>query len=70
MKKNQHIDLSVKKSILWDRCLLNLSFTTLFYKHIFWVCKKKHNLDKVIGNIAEMQNKMTSEMSEERGIEK
>ena len=70
MKKNQHIDSSVKKLILWDRCLLNLSFTTLFYKHIFWVCKKKHNLDKVIDNIAKMQNKMPSEMSSERGIKK
>jgi SAM-dependent methyltransferase len=70
MKKNQHIDSSVKKLILWDRCLLNLSFTTLFYKHIFWVCKKKHNLDKVIDNIAKMQNKMPSEMSSEREIKK
>jgi SAM-dependent methyltransferase len=68
IKKNRHVDLSIKKKILWDRCILNLSFTTLFYKHIFWVCKKNHSLEEVIGVIGKMQNEMSEEMILEREI--
>ena len=68
IRKNRHVDLSIKKKILWDRCILNLSFTTLFYKHIFWVCKKNHSLEEVIGVIGKMQNKMPEEMILEREI--
>jgi len=68
IRKNNHIDLSIKKRILWDRCLLNLSFSTLFYKHIFWVCKKNHSLEEVIGVIDKMQNQMSEEMILEREI--
>ena len=70
IRKNRHIDLSIKKRILWDRLLLNLSFTTLFYKHIFWVCKKNHSLGEVIKTIDEMQNEMPEEMVLEREIVK
>jgi len=68
IRKNRHVDLSIKKKILWDRCILNLSFTTLFYKHIFWVCKKNHSLEEVIGVIGKMQNEMSEEMILEREI--
>ena len=68
IRKNRHVDLSIKKKILWDRCMLNLSFTTLFYKHIFWVCKKNHSLEEVIGVIGKMQNEMSEEMILEREI--
>ena len=70
IRKNKHINLSIKKRILWDRLLLNLSFTTLFYKHIFWVCKKNHSLGEVIKTIDEMQNEMPEEMVLEREIVK
>ncbi|MDG2159213.1 MAG: class I SAM-dependent methyltransferase [Gammaproteobacteria bacterium] len=70
MKRNQHIDINKKKKILWDRYLLNISFTTLFYKHLFWVCKKKYNLDEVMRSINKMQEKIPEEMISEREIVK
>ena len=68
MKKNKHIDVATKRSVLWDRCLLNLSFTTLFYKHIFWICKKNSELDEVIENINKMQEKVSDQIISEREI--
>ena len=68
IKKNKHIGLSVKKRILWDRCWLNVSFTTLFCKHVFWVCKKNNNFEEVIESIGKMQNQMSEEMISEREI--
>ena len=68
IRKNKHIDLNIKKRILWSRCWLNLSFTTLFCKHIFWVCKKNNNFEEVIENISKMQNQMPEEMISEREI--
>ena len=42
-------DSSVKKLILWDRCLLNLSFTTGVKKpHAYKSIKGLEHLDKVI----------------------
>ena len=70
IKKNKHIDLSIKKRILWDRCWLNLSFTTLFCKHIFWVCKKNNDFEEVMKNIKKMQNQVPEEMVLEREIVK
>ncbi|MBT6733722.1 MAG: methyltransferase domain-containing protein [Gammaproteobacteria bacterium] len=67
-KKNQHINMSIKKKILWQRCLLNLSFTTLFRKHIFWVCKKNFDHDDVIEDINKMQEKMSEDIVSEREI--
>ena len=67
-KKNQHINMSIKKKILWQRCLLNLSFTTLFHKHIFWVCKKNFDHDDVIEDINKMQEKMSEDIVSEREI--
>ena len=68
MRKNKHIALSIKKRVLWDRCRLNLSFTTLFCKHVFWVCKKNNNFEEVIEAIGKMQNQMPEEMISEREI--
>ena len=67
-KKNQHIDMERKKQILWQRCLLNLSFTTLFHKHIFWICKKTFDNDEVIEDINTMQERISDEIMSEREI--
>ncbi len=40
-KKNSHVEQGKKQKILWERVKLNLSPTTLFYKHIFWELQKK-----------------------------
>ena len=68
IRKNKHIGLSVKKKILWDRFWLNVSFTTLFCKHVFWICKKNNNFEEVIKAIGKMQNQMPEEMISEREI--
>ena len=68
IRKNKHIGLSVKKRILWDRFWLNVSFTTLFCKHVFWICTKNNNFEEVIKAISKMQNQMPEEMISEREI--
>lgn len=50
--KNEHIDASQRKAILWDRVKLNLSPQTLFGKHIFWVLRKDKD---VADRIAELK---------------
>lgn len=70
IKKNKHVEKSIKRKILWDRCLLNISFTTLFYKHIFWISKKRFDLDEVMDNLSKMQDKMSEEMVSDREIVK
>lgn len=42
-KKNDHIPKEVRKRILWKHVRLNLSWKTLFCKHIFWVLEKEYN---------------------------
>ena len=68
IRKNKHIGLSVKKRILWDRFWFNVSFTTLFCKHVFWICTKNNNFEEVIKAIGKMQNQMPEEMILEREI--
>ncbi len=49
--KNNHVEQNRRYSILWDRLKLNLSSTTLFYKHIFWVIRKKKEYSEVIEDL-------------------
>ncbi|MEA3523679.1 MAG: class I SAM-dependent methyltransferase [Campylobacterota bacterium] len=56
-KKNTQIDQETRRDILWKRVKLNLSPTTLFYKHIFWEMKKANSLDETINKLREMQRK-------------
>lgn len=53
--KNPHVEQDKKRKILWERVKLNLSPTTLFYKHIFWVLQKDGNLNEVIAKLKDMQ---------------
>ncbi len=45
-KKNDHIPKEVRKRILWKHVKLNLSWKTLFCKHIFWVLEKEYSHDE------------------------
>ena len=54
-KKNSHIEQNKKNSILWERVKLNLSPTTLFYKHIFWEVEKNKELNEVVTELKLMQ---------------
>jgi len=56
-KKNSHVSQDKKQKILWGRVKLNISPTTLFYKHIFWEMKKEYDMDEVISNFKDMQRK-------------
>ena len=56
-RKNPHVENEKKQAILWERVKLNLSPTTLFYKHIFWELRKEYNLDEVIAVLKHMQKK-------------
>lgn len=53
--KNPQVDKATKRKILWERVKLNLSPTTLFYKHIFWEMKKANSLDETIERLRNMQ---------------
>ncbi|MFT4845461.1 MAG: ubiquinone/menaquinone biosynthesis C-methylase UbiE [Cellvibrionaceae bacterium] len=57
LKKNPHIDPEKKRNVLWDRVKLNLSPTTLFYKHIFWELHKENDLDEVLAKLKDLQRK-------------
>lgn len=54
-KKNTHVSQKDKDRILWNRLKLNLSPKTLFCKHIFWVLRKKFELDEAIIRIKNMR---------------
>lgn len=54
-KKNTHINQQQKDQILWDRVKLNLSPTTLLYKHIFWILQKESNLNDTITRLKKMR---------------
>ncbi len=56
-KKNPHVEQGKKRDILWERVKLNLSPTTLFFKHIFWEVQKTAALDEVISKLKGMQRK-------------
>ncbi len=57
LKKNPHINPEKKRNALWDLVKLNLSPTTLFYKHIFWELHKENNLDEVLAKLKDLQRK-------------
>lgn len=53
-RKNTHIEQEKRNKILWERVKLNLSPTTLFYKHIFWVLQKESDHSDVVVKLKEM----------------
>ncbi len=53
--KNQHIEKSERRRILWARAMLNLSPTTLFCKQTFWVFSKENSLKDAINRLKKMQ---------------
>jgi SAM-dependent methyltransferase len=50
-RKNDHVEASKRKAILWDRVKLNLSPTTLFCRHIFWIMRKDKELPEALADI-------------------
>lgn len=50
-KKNKHVDERRRKAILWERVKLNLSPTTLFRRHIFWVMRKDKEMPEALDDI-------------------
>lgn len=50
-RKNRHVDAERRKAILWERVRLNLSPTTLFRRHIFWVMRKDKELPEAHADI-------------------
>ncbi len=55
--KNTYVTGKRRYQILWERVKLNLSPTTLFYKHIFWVLHKESDYRDVIDKLKEMHRK-------------
>ena len=53
--KNKHIDKKLRRKILWERVKLNLSPTTLFCKHIFWVLSKEYDNLEIIKRLKLMK---------------
>ncbi len=53
--KNKQIEKTQRYKALWERVKLNLSFKTLFCKHIFWSLKKEYNVDEVINKLRDMK---------------
>ena len=50
-KKNRHVDDARRKTILMERVRLNLSPTTLFCRHVFWIMRKDRELDEALADI-------------------
>lgn len=50
-KKLGHVDEERRNAILWERVRLNLSPTTLFRRHIFWVMRKDKELSEATADI-------------------
>jgi len=50
-KKNEHVDKKRRKAILWERVKLNLSPTTMFRRHIFWVMRKDKESSEALADI-------------------
>lgn len=53
--KNKAVDSNVAKERFWSRLKLNLSPTTLFYKHTFWVVRKTNNVPEMIDELKLLQ---------------
>ena len=56
--KNRHVDEARRKAILWERVKLNLSPTTLFRRHIFWVMRKDKELSEAIADVKSLTRGM------------
>jgi len=57
-KKNVHVEKSRRYAILWERVKLNLSATTMFRRHIFWVLRKDKELSEALADIKELTRGM------------
>lgn len=57
-KKNAHIDAARRREILWERVRLNLSPTTLFRRHIFWVMRKDQELSEALADVKSLTRGM------------
>lgn len=55
--KNSQVEQKKRHATLWERVKLNISPTTLFYKHIFWEIQKTTHLDKVISELKDLTRK-------------
>ncbi len=53
--ENPHVEKAARVRILWERVKLNLSPTTLFCKHIFWVMEKENSLEEAIAYLKKTQ---------------
>ena len=53
--KNEQVEQSERRRILWERVLLNLSPTTLFCKQTFWVLRKETTLAEAVARLKKMQ---------------
>ena len=53
-KKNTNVAKKYRYKILWERIKLNLSPTTLFYKHIFWEIKKINSTKETIVKLQDL----------------
>jgi SAM-dependent methyltransferase len=53
-KKNKHVEKSRRYAILWERVTLNLSATTMFRRHIFWVLRKDKELSEALADIKKL----------------
>lgn len=57
-RKNKHVEKSRRYAILWERVKLNLSTTTMFRRHIFWVLRKDKELSEALADIKELTHGM------------
>ncbi len=56
-RKNTHVPRAFRDRIFRQRVLLNLSPTTLFCKHTFWILKKHSSLEEVIDALKKQMRK-------------
>lgn len=55
--KNLHVEQETRREILLERVKLNLSPTTMFCKHIFWVLRKESNHNEIVAKLKGMHRK-------------
>ena len=53
-RKVGHVDASLRETLFAERIRLNLAPTTLFCKHLFWVCTKKASLAETRQQLLDM----------------
>jgi len=50
-RKNKHVEKDRRDAILWSSVKLNLSPTTVFCKHIFWIMQKRKEYPEVVADM-------------------